>query len=280
MNKILRKLLFTAFLMILVMLGRAQAFEGIVKWSMTMELSPDAKAKMDEAQKKMNDPASQARMKEMEAKMNDPQFKAMMESNPQMKAQMEAALKMMQSGDMNSFMPKGFTLEVKNGNTLSKVEGGMMDKMEVLYLKDKKQSYRLDRPNKTYSPLPVSNDQPHQPQEVKVTKTSETTKILNYNCTKYLVESTLNGNPTRQVLWTTTEIKDLDLKSLSQQRVGNQQAIFYDKVDGVPLRIEMTMKEGKMKMEVISIKKQSLSAADFTIPAGFKEVPLNTGFGH
>ena len=54
---------------------------------------------MAEAQKKMNDPATQAQMKEMQEKMNDPEFKAMMESNPQLKAQMEAAMKMMQGGD-------------------------------------------------------------------------------------------------------------------------------------------------------------------------------------
>ena len=278
MNKTLKKLLLATLMLVLVMTGQAQSFEGIIKWSMNIEITDsEMKAKMAEAQKQMNDPA---KAKEMEAKMNDPQFKAMMESNPQMKAQMEAAMKMMKSGDMNSMMPKGFTLEVKNGNTLSKVEGGMMDKMEVLYLKDKKQSFNINRANKTYSALPTRSDQSHAPQDVKVTKTSETTKILNYTCTKYLVESTYNGKPTTQALWTTTEIKDLDLKSLSQQRVGNQQAIFYDKVDGVPLRIEMTMKEGKMHMEVTSVKKQALPAANFAIPADFKEVPMNMGMVH
>ncbi|HEY3402193.1 MAG TPA: DUF4412 domain-containing protein [Ohtaekwangia sp.] len=277
----MKKLLFTVVLLALVLGSQAQSFEGIIKWSMAMEITdPATKAKMEEAQKKMSDPATQAQMKEMQAKMNDPQFKAMMDSNPQLKAQMEMAMKAMQSGDLNSLIPKGFTLEVKNGNTLSKAEGGMMDKMEVLYLKDKKLSYRLDRPNKTYSPLPVSNDQSHTPQDIKVTKTSETTKILNYTCSKYVIESTFNGKPTTQILWTTTEIKDLDLKSLSQQRVGNQQAIFYDKVDGVPLRIEMIMKEGKMHMEVTSIKKQALSAAEFAIPPDFKEVPFTMAPGH
>ena len=274
----MKKLLFTAVLLVLVIGSRAQSFEGIIKWSMAMEITdPATKAKMDEAQKKMSDPANQTKMKEMQARMNDPQFKAMMDSNPQLKAQMEAAMKAMQSGDINSMMPKGFTLEIKNGNTLTKMEGGMMDKMEILYLKDKKQSYQLDRTAKTYSVLPTSSDQTNTPQDVKVTKTSETAKILNYNCTKYIAESTLNGKPTKQILWATTEIKDIDLKSMAQQRVGNQQTLYYDKIDGVPLKVEMATHEGKIMIEVTSIKRQSLSAANFTIPSDFKEVPLAFG---
>jgi len=184
---------------------------------------------------------------------------------------------MMQCGDINSMIPKGFTLEIKNGNTLTKMEGGMMDKMEVLYLKDKKQSFRIDRPAKTYSPLPVSSDETNNAQDVKITKTAETAKILNYTCTKYIAESTLNGKPTTQILWATKEIKDIDLKSLAQQRVGNQQALYYDKIDGVPLKVEMTTHEGKVTVQVTAIKRQSLSASDFTIPTDFKEVPLTFG---
>lgn len=277
----IKKIGLIATLLIVVAHGYAQTFEGTVKWSMDLEITdPATKAKMAEAQKKMSDPANQARMKEMEAQMNDPQFKAMMEANPQVKAQMEAAMKMMQGGgDFNSIIPKGFILEMKGGNTLTKMEGGMMDKMEILYLKDKKQSYQLDRSAKTYSVLPTSNDQAEKGPEVKVTKTTEKTKILNYTCTKYIVETTLNGKPTTQVLWATTEIKDMDFKSLAQQRVANQQAFYADKVDGVPLKIEMTMPEGKVTIQVTTINRQTLSAANFAIPAGFKEVPMNIGFG-
>jgi hypothetical protein len=66
------------------------------------------------------------------------------------------------------------------------------------------------------------------------------------------------------------------LKSLSEQRFGDHpQTLFYDKIDGVPLRIEMTLPEGNMTMEVTSIKRQGLPATDFTIPAGYKETQLS-----
>jgi Domain of unknown function (DUF4412) len=234
---------------------------------------------MEAAQKKMNDPETQAQMKALQEQMNDPQMKAMMDANPQMKKQMEAALKMAQGGgDVNSMMPKGMTTKIKNENVVTTMEGGFMGNMEILYLKDKNTSYSIDREAKTYSIMPQNSgdDASDKKLDVKVTKTNETTKVLNYPCTKYIVEMTNNeGNTLKQFIWTTTAIKDFDLKSLSHQRMGsnNQMALFYEKIEGVPMRVEMPNPQGRMLMEMTEYKKQSLSSADFTIPSGFKEVP-------
>lgn len=256
------------------------SFEGTIKWSMKMEMTdPAAKVRMEEAQKKMNDPATQAKMKEMEKQMNDPQFKAMMDANPQMKAQMEKTMQMMQGGNLNSMMPSAFTVKVKNNNSIAQMEGGMMGGMEILNLTDKNQSYSLDRQNKTYTILPQGSNEPQKTKpEIKVTKTNETAKILNYLCTKTIVEITQNGKAMKNFYWTTTEIKDLDLKSLSKQRMGRgNQSMFYQDIEGVPLKMEMTMPEGTMTMEVTEIKKESLSSSLFELPADFKEVKGYTG---
>jgi hypothetical protein len=254
----------------------AQTFEGIVKWAIESEVTdPEAKAKMEEAQRKMKDPANQARMKEMQDKMNnDPQFKKMMESNPQMKAQMEAMMKAQEGeGDMmSSMMPKSFMIKIKGPNTLTKMEGGMMGNMEILHLKDKNQSYRIDRPSKTYSVLPNTPAKMENEGEVNVTKTNEKIKVLNYTCTKYIIETTHKGQVGQQIFWTTTEIKDFDLKSMAQQHAGDGSSWYFDKVDGVPLKMEIAHPHGKMIMTAVEIKKQSLPAADFAIPAGYKEV--------
>src|SRR5260221_14652745 len=96
--------------------AHAQSFEGTIKWSMKMEITdPAMKAKMEEGMKKMNDPAAQARIKEMQAKMNDPQMKAALDANPQMKAQMENAMKMMAGGGMNLIIPQGVLIQIKGG---------------------------------------------------------------------------------------------------------------------------------------------------------------------
>ncbi len=258
-----------------ITIARAQNFEGTITWKITSEVTdPATKAKMDEAQKKMNDPATQAKMKEMKEKMNDPQFKAMMESNPQMKAQMENMMKMSEGGGgFNSMMPTGFVVKIKDQNTLTKTEGGMMGNMEILYLKNANASYRIDREAKTYTAMPhVANDTAKHA-EVKITKTSETAKILDYTCTKYIVDSNIRGHAMQQFYWTTTAIKDLDMKSLAKQQVGNsQQALFFEKMEGVPLKMEMKQPQGVMVMEVVELKKQSLPASDFSLPKDFKEV--------
>lgn len=268
----MKKIIFLLLLLI-VTIAKSQNFEGIISWKITTEMDAATKAKMDEAQKKMNDPATQAQMKEMREKMNDPQFKAMMESNPQMKAQIEQMLKMTESGDVNSFMPKGFTLKVKGQNTLTKMDGGVMGNMDILYLHDKNVTYKIDRESKTYSVMSTGATDSLKLPDVKITKTGETTKILNYTCTKYVAESTIQGKPVQQIFWTTTAIKDIDMKSLARQRMGNNhQAMFYEKIEGVPLKIEMKQAQMGMIMEVVELKKQSLPASDFSIPQGFKEV--------
>jgi hypothetical protein len=192
-----------------------------------------------------------------------------------MKAQMENMMKMSQGGDMNAMMPKGFTVKIKNQNTLTKMEGGMMDGQEVLHQKDKNQAIRIDRANKTYTILPSgAPDDSHPAPAVKVTKTVETAKILGYNCTKYIAEVSAGERPTTQVFWTTTDIKDFDLKSLAHQRMGQGASLFYEQIEGVPLKIEMSMPKGNMKMEATEIKRESIKAEDFIVPADYKEVKM------
>ncbi len=272
----MKKFLISLFLMSAAA-AQAQNFEGIISWKITSEFTdPKYKAEMEAAEQKINDPATQAQMKEMQEKMNDPEFKKMLDSNPQLKAQMEAAMKMVQGGGgLNSLMPKGYTIKLKNQSMLSSMDGGMMANMEFLYLSDKEQSYRIDREAKTYSPIPKTKEEPSEKMDVKVTKTSETARILNYNCTKYLVQTTIKGQTMDQAFWTTNEIKGIDFKSLSKQRFGDSsQKMYYEQIEGVPLKMEMKTPQALMTMEVTDIKKQSLPASDFAIPSGFKEVPL------
>ena len=249
---------------------QAQSFEGIMTWKVSTEMDAATKAKMDAAQQKMDDPETQAQMKEMKEKMNDPEFKAMMEANPQLKAQMEQMMKMSEGGGgMNSFMPKAFVIKIKGQDALTHMEGGMMGNIDVLYLNSKNATYKLNREAKTYSV--VSGSDTTKLKEVKITKTSVTAKILNYTCTKYIAETIVQGHTVQQIFWATTELKGLDMKSLARQRLGdNQHAMFYEKIDGVPLKIEVKQAQMGMTMEVVEIKKQSLPASDFVVPKDYK----------
>jgi len=263
--------LFSVVLVFAMYSASAQGFEGTIKWSMKMEITdPDMKAKMDASQKKMNDPAQQEKMKKMQEQMSDPKMKAMMDANPAMKAQMENMMKMQQGGgDPSALMPKGMIMKIKGENSLVTMDGGMMSG-DILNTKDK--SVRLDREAKTYSVLPTGEN-PGQTtkQQPTVTKTAETMKVLGYTCTKYVSSMTEGDRVITSNIWSTTEIKDIDLKALAKQRMGRGQSMFAGNIDGVPLRIESKTKEGTMIMEVTDIKRESLNAADFTIPSDYTE---------
>jgi len=267
------KKLMIALLVFAAASARAQNFEGTIKTSMRFEATdPAVKAQMDEGQQKMNDPATQAKMKELQEKMKDPKFKAMMEGNPQMKAMMDkmtAGGGQAAGGDMTSMMPKGMTMKIKDGNILMTMDGGMMSG-DFLHTKDK--SVKLNREEKTYWVMAAGdgNSNTQQPQPT-VTKTSETMKILGYNCTKYIIAMNEQGQTITTNMWTTTEIPGVDMKAFAKPRMGRGQPMFYSNVDGIPLRTESITPQGRMISEVTEIKREPLNTSDFTIPADYKE---------
>jgi hypothetical protein len=267
MKKILTLVLFLSITKVF-----AQSFEGSITWSMKIEITdPKKKAQLEDAQKQLNDPAMQAKMKEMETHLNEPQFKAMMENNPELKAQMEKMMKAMKGGEVKSMMPTSFVVKVKNQDVLTRIDGGMLAS-EVLYLKSKDQAYMLNREGKTYSPLSKSESKETSSDvNVKISKTNETLKILNYNATKYIVQTERNGKTLVQHIWATTEIKDLDLSALSKQNAGRDQPLFYRDIQGVPLKTKMDVDGMIIETEATSIKRESLDAANFVIPSDWKE---------
>lgn len=271
----MKKLVLVLVTTFLVMAGRAQTFEGVIHWSMKMDITdPKMKAQLEEAKKKASDPANQAKMKELQAKMDDPQFKALMEQNPQMKAQMEAALKVMQGGDVNAMMPSGIVVKMKGANTLTSIQGGIMDKTEVLHVADRDVSYTINHATKTYMVM-KHNAEAEEKKSPKITKTAETQKILGYTCTKYVIEQTSHdGKAVNTNYWTTTDIKDVDLKALAKQQTNQSQSFIFPEVDGVPLKIEVMMPQGNMTMQCTEFKKESVPASTFVLPSGYSETKI------
>ncbi len=257
----------------------SQNFEGTIKWAMKIDL----KNVQHQEAVKGNSSSSpmDAEIKKLEAQMNDPEFKKQMEANPQLKSLMEENLNRLQSmqgssgSGAGSFMPTGVLIKIKDGNNLIKMEGGMSEMMgEILYLKDKDQSYSIRRKNKTYSVLPKASESKEKEPVVKVTKTSETVKIIGYSCTKYIIQVTDRGKTINQAVWTTKEIKDFDPNGLSKMTsAGSKEAkIYLDGVEGVPLKMESDNGEMKMVMEVTELKKTPLDGSIFSIPADYKLV--------
>jgi hypothetical protein len=81
---------------------------------------------------------------------------------------------------------------------------------------------------------------------------------------------TEQGKKITQFIWATTELKGVDMRSLSDERMNN--SAFYKEIEGFPLKMQMSMPEMEMIMEAKEVKKQSLPASEFIIPSNFKEV--------
>ena len=121
---------------------------------------------------------------------------------------------------MDSMMPKGVSLKIKGGSSLSVIEGGMTAG-EVLTLADKNVAYLIDRPSRTYSTLNQNSAAALAPSgRYKITKTGETTTILGYSCTKTLVEETGGrGAATTYTIWSTNAIAGANSKQFSQLKL-------------------------------------------------------------
>lgn len=238
----------------------SQDFEGIIKYNITVKLSE----KLQKASDEMNKPENKQNMQQLEIMMKDPQYQKMLESNPQMKKQLEAALKIQQGGSngMADMMPKSTIVYVKGGSSLVKMEGGMNS--EILYLKSTNKSYHLNRDKKTYY---ANNSDDKSPKStLKAEKTTETAVIMGYKCVKYIVKD----KTTEMIFWTTTEIKGIDYENLKLQSMHiHGQGI--EGLDGITLKMNVKNTEMDMTMEVSEIKKQTVDASLLVLPSDFKE---------
>ena len=280
--KLTRLLSSLALSCLLAFAARAAEFEGTLKWTISTEITdPEMKAKMAESQKQMADPEKQAEMKAMR---ENPQVKAMMEQNPQMRAAMEAQAKMAEDaaagkgGDMmTAMMPKAMTVRIKAGKSRMTTEGGATP-MEVLTLPEPPVAYLIDRKGRSYSKLPTEEAKQAKPDaekpQYKVTKGTDSAKILGYACDEYLVEITQEGRTIHNRLWATDDIPGLDSKALAKARFGGQDAAYLAEVKGIPLKMEMTMPQMRMTMQATAVTPGKLSDAEFVVPEGFVEKPF------
>jgi hypothetical protein len=246
----------------------SQNFEGTITWSLKTEFTdPARKAEMAENMRTAQDQITYAKLKAMVAQ-NDPQYKKMME-DPKMKAEMEKAMRM-QTPTMDESTR---TVKIKGQHMLSKTPFN-----ESLFLKEKDQTYIIDREKKTYSLIPQRSSAQDPKAKVNLIKTEENDTILGFLCKKYIVEASENGTKITRHIWTTTEIKDLDIKAILNQNRGAGPQWYFDNIEGFPLKFEVRTPETLFTMEMTNMEKTLLPDSDFTIPDDFKEVKFGRGY--
>jgi hypothetical protein len=238
---------------------------------------PAMRREMQDAEAQMSSPKMQAQMREAQEAMNSPQMQEMMKQNPQMRAMIEAQMGALKrpaaksGGGFGGMMPEGFVLKTKGLRTLVAVQGGMMAS-EVLTWSDKNVAYQLNREQQTYRLLPQGTDAKESPDAFKITRTSDTAKVLGYTCTRYLVESRQGRERVNYSIWATKEIKGFDPAKLRSLRMGREKGPnFMSQLDGVPMKMEMGTPEAKMTMEVTAITPGRLPDSTFELPSNFTE---------
>ncbi len=162
--------------------------------------------------------------------------------------------------------------------------------------------FHVNHANKTYTELTVGSDGTQEAvaamageMKVKVTPTSETKKIGNWNCTKYLQEMDMGMMPVNSEVWASEDIKmpyaDF-YEKLSSSMMGGQpgmgvasQAMMEEmkKIKGVPVLTitSMTMMKNmtmKSSRELLEIKEGTAPAGTFDIPSGYTKQAMMQDF--
>jgi hypothetical protein len=236
----------------------AQEFEGTVKWSITTSFSDSTRqASMEKAIAESKNPKKIA-----PARPAAPEGKpgASNTNKPNQKVNKKKS----------DPYPYAMTVRAKNGNTLTKVDGGRAK--ETLFLKAKNQVYSFDRESKTYTPLPPTTKREKMTGPLQFEQTAEMQIILDYNCVKYTAISK-DSKPVTYEIWATKEINDIDLTSLGKQWFVKFKWPM-DKINGVPLRMVARNEDKTVTLQVIEIKKEVLDEKLFLFPEGYKQKSL------
>lgn len=161
----------------------------------------------------------------------------------------------------------GYTLQAKGSRSRVSIDNGVAIHTDILYIGDKDVMYAIREADGTYVMMTdVATKMMVAP---KITKTSETMKILSYTCTKYVIETTdIGNNPISTNYWVTNEISNSNMEALMALRSARS-AFLYQEIEGVPLKIETTTTEGTLIAECSELKKEDLPDAVFEVPAGY-----------
>lgn len=149
---------------------------------------------------------------------------------------------------------------------------------------DQGKMYHLVPQEKTYMEMPILKRSPEEEAQVQVTvtKTGETKKIGDYNCTRYDV--TTKGMPNMppegmtMQSWVTTDVDVVDeyAKFIEAQSSAqpSKTATEMAKIKGFPIQQVMDSPMGKTTVTVTAVKKQDVPDSMFEVPADYTKTAM------
>lgn len=167
-----------------------------------------------------------------------------------------------------SMMPESLEMYLKDVNSLMVLKGGMSEGLigDILFKAKEKAIYSLNRNAKTASKTPLSSLYDSGDRHFKAEKTTETTTILGYKCTKYRIVD--KEEDTETWVWSapitnaSANLMVYFLESMTQYQISN--------VQGLPLKIEFKGKEFDLTIVGQKTEKKKLAASLFAIPKEYK----------
>ena len=182
------------------------------------------------------------------------------------KIEMKIELSGEDADQMAAFMPESYTMYFSKGKMRFQINGGMMAAMMGYFLMFDGDSYMIkDSEEKAYKFLDEADSSNTNEPVPTFVKTSETEKILGYNCTKYKQVVIEDGKEIASYFWVTTEINVPN--NPNGQATGG---IFHEGLNGFTMKMSTTFEGITMTTTVSKINTDPVDPSVFEIPEGYE----------
>lgn len=176
------------------------------------------------------------------------------------------------NGDaMKQYMPTHMTYQFGKGGAMRFQMDGMMG-TDVLVPAGSKEAYIIKEDQKKLYVMDEAMQKKYKDMagdmKPEVIKTAETETILGYTCTRYNIKMTTKQGEVTNSVWVTDKLKPVRPKY-------DNQGMFNEKIDGMPLKMSMSSSGMAMTMTADVVTPKQLEASLFVKPAGYTEEPFS-----
>jgi hypothetical protein len=250
--------------------ARAQSFEGVLRYKINYDYEDSVRQQKTLSQRALAEsPETQQKVKELKVQLDEYKYGTSARDRIE-RERLDSLVHITLSG--GSKAPNGLLIMIKDGNVLTRMEGGSyVLRKELLYLKNEERGAWISTSRKNY----LYNPSVVPPTPPGVVKKDEIIQIQGFPCQRYDVElQHKKGYPSNQIIWATKAISNIDRKMFLKIGNGmNQENMLFDCIDGIPLRIQSFFPGASSTLELVEIRTEKLRDTEFIIPAGFFRIP-------
>lgn len=173
---------------------------------------------------------------------------------------------------MKSMMPQSMVIRYGDESMMTEMKGGMMSSMMGKIIVNGKagEAFVVQDAQKSIYVMKLDEQQEEQTNIKEVTKMDEQKEILGYDCQRYKMIMTQNGQEMTQYMWVTEELKAPEIKAPGLQQMGG--AMASGKIPGFPMSTEVTIPGMKatMIMTVSDLNFDKVPATAFDRPKDYE----------